>query len=161
MRNIGQDSSQDEKKAWEKFKSLRNKVNNKKKNEEHLYKKQKVNENITDSSKTWNTIKQFMDWKVKGSPSQILVGNKLHKKASEVASIMNEYFISKINDLRSNFSIQNPDLRGCYKAKNSKKCSLSLEFVSVKDVERIIKNLRSSKAVSIDGLDSYSIRISA
>ena len=102
-----------------------------------------------------------MDWKVKGSPSQILVGNKLHKKASEVASIMNEYFISKINDLRSNFSIQNPDLRGCYIAKNSKKCSLSLEFVSVKDVEKIIKNLRSSKAVSIDGLDSYSIRISA
>ena len=49
LRNIGQDSSKDEKKAWEKVKSLRNKVNNKKKNEEHLYKKQKVYENITDS----------------------------------------------------------------------------------------------------------------
>ena len=161
LANGNQESSLEEQNAWSKFKSLRNKVNNRKKNDEHLFKKEKVNENIEDFSKTWSTIKQFMEWKAIGTPNQLLVDNKLVKKASEVAELMNEFFISKVDNLRKNFVAQNRSFDGCRKAMDSKKCRLSLEFVSLKKVEQIIKNLKSSKAVAADGLDSYSIKISA
>ena len=43
----------------------------------------------------------------------------------------------------------------------SKNCLLELSFVSVKKVEEFIRNIKSSKAVAIDGLDSYSLKIAA
>ena len=43
----------------------------------------------------------------------------------------------------------------------NKKCSLGLDFVSEKKVKKLLKDLKSSKAVAIDELDSYSLKISA
>ena len=102
-----------------------------------------------------------MEWKESGTPNQLLLDNKLYRKASEVALLKNEYFVSKVNNLRRKFNPQTLDLTGCRKAMGSKRCSLSLKFVSVQDVEKIIRKLKPSKAVAIDQLDSYSIRISA
>ena len=51
-----------------------------------MFKRQKVNENIEDSAKTWQTLKGFMNWKAKGSPSQILLDNKIYRKAGEIAT---------------------------------------------------------------------------
>ena len=43
----------------------------------------------------------------------------------------------------------------------NKSCRLSLNFVSVQKVEKMLKSLKSSRATAIDGLDSYSLKISA
>ena len=120
-----------------------------------MFKRQKVNENIEDSAITWKTLKGFMNWKAKGSPSQILFDNKIYRKAGEIATLMNEYFISKVKNPQSTFKGQNIDLSGCYEAMDSKFYSLDLGYVSLKTVERIIRNLKSSKAVAVDELDSF------
>ena len=44
---------------------------------------------------------------------------------------------------------------------SGKKCKLSLGYVNVSQVEKMIRNLKSSKSASMDSLDSYSLKISA
>ena len=95
------------------------------------------------------------------SPHQIEVDNKLYCSAREVAVKMNEFFIDKVRKLRNKFQSQHLDLRGCRQAMQSKNCKSSLNFVSVHKVEKMLRNLKSSRATAIDGLDSYSLKISA
>ena len=92
-----------------------------------------------------------------GTPHQINHNNRLYRKAGEIASIMNSYFIEKVENLKSNFEGQVPNFSGCKKAMNSKQCSLDMTFVSVYKIEKLLKGLKSSKAVAIDGLDSFSL----
>ena len=161
QQNCSLEPSQEEINAWNQFKSLRNKINNLKKNEVYKYKKQVLANCDGDSKQTWNSIKGFMDWKGPESPHQLVVDNKVYKKAGEVANLLNEFFINKVKCLRDKFQCQNVNLEGCQKAMNSKRCSLSLSFVSVFQVKKVLRNLKSSKAVAIDGLDSFSLKISA
>ena len=161
IQNRGVQSSQEEVDAWKNYKILRNKVNNLKKNEEYRYKKLVISESSESSKSTWNSIKHFMDWKCPGSPTQILVDNVLYRKALQLATILNDFFIEKVKNHQKRFIGGNLDLKGCQKIMNSKRCSLALNFVSVKKVETLIRNLKSSKAVAIDQLDSYSLKISA
>ena len=117
-------------------------------------------ENIKDTKSLWGTVKGFMDWKVSGTPSQIEVNNVLYKKAKDVAKYMNEFFVQKVNNLRSRFVRQGLNLSHCEKAMGNKKCKLGLRFVTLKQVLKLLKNLKSSKSVAIDELDSYSLKIS-
>ena len=79
-----------------KFKSLRNKINNVKKNEAVCYKRQLFSECNGDPRESWNRTKMLMDWKAPGTPYQIIVDNKLFRKAGEVASLMNKFLLKKL-----------------------------------------------------------------
>ena len=79
--NLNDTATLEETEAWEIHKNLRNTVNNAKKNDEYKYKKDKVDENIDNPSSLWGTVKNFMDWKKTGTPSQIVKDNILYKKA--------------------------------------------------------------------------------
>ena len=61
--NAGQNATPDEVEAWSIFKQYRNKINNCKKNEEKLFKYEKMAENLDSAEQTWKTAKLFMDWK--------------------------------------------------------------------------------------------------
>ena len=161
VNNTNDAASMEEVEAWEQYKKLRNKVNNMKNNDEYRYKKEKVQSNTGDCSSMWNTVKGFMNWKVAGSPSQIQVGNILHTKASAVAGIMNQFFVEKVKNLRKKFAGNKANLEHCEKIMSGRQCSLSMRFVSVKTIKKLLKNLKSSKSVAIDELDSYSLKIAA
>ena len=130
-----------------------------KKNDEYKYKKDKVNENIDNPSSLWGTVKNFMDWKKTGTPSQIVKNNILYKKAEQVAKIMNEYFVEKIRNLKLKFGDIPVAFEHCHKAMLGKKCKLSMKFVTQKKVLKILKNLKNSRSLAIDELDSYSLKI--
>ena len=147
----------EETEAWEIHKNLRNTV----KNAKYKYKKDKVDENIDNPSSLWGTVKNFMDWKKTGTPSQIVKDNILYKKAEEVAKIMNEYFVEKIRNLKLKFGDIPVAFEHCHKAMLGKKCKLSMKFVTQKKVLKILKNLKNSRSLAIDELDSYSLKIAA
>ena len=67
-----------------------------KKNEEYRYKKFVISEASGSSKSTWNSIKHFMDWNSPGTPNQLLVNNVLYRKACEVATLLNDFFIEKV-----------------------------------------------------------------
>ena len=161
QQNASLGPTQEEIDAWNKFKILRNRINNLKKKEVNNYKKQVLANCDGDSKLTWDSVKAFMDWKGPASPHQLVVENKFYRKSKEVANLLNEFFIGKIKSLRDNFQDQEVNLEGCKRAMHSKRCSLSLSFTSVFQVEKVLRKLKSSKAVAIDGLDTYSLKMSA
>ena len=71
LENPDRPTDREQVEAWNKYKKLRNKINNRKKNEEKEFKKRKVLENIDSPQKTWTTAKQFMEWKQQGPPQQL------------------------------------------------------------------------------------------
>ena len=159
--NSSREFNQEETDAWKKFRVIRNKINNTKKNEAYMFKRQVFEECSADSKQTWNNVKRFMDWKESGSPHQIVVNNKMYRKANEIAMLLNEFFIGKVNSLRNKFLGHSLNLAGCHKAMGLKKCSKSLSHVSVLKVEKYLRKLKPSKAVAADGLDSFSLKLAA
>ena len=48
----------------------------------------------------WRTAKKFMGWKSNGSPTQLLVDNKLITSSKDIAKLLNDFFVEKIERLR-------------------------------------------------------------
>ena len=159
--NRGGTSSQEEKEAWENSRIMRNKINNQKKNEEHKYKKNKTEKSLDNPSSMWGTVKGFMGWGKAGSPRQIIKENILYTKAKDVAQFMNEYFIEKVASLKDSFENIPVCLNSCRRVMLGKKCKLDLRHVTVRKVLKILKNLKSSRSVGIDEIDSYSLKLAA
>ena len=153
--------SPDQMDAWAQYKKFRNKVNNRKKTEENLYKSEKITENLDSASKTWKTAKMFMEWKTTGTPHQIEVGGKLITKARLIATHMNEFFIEKVQQIREAMGQSVVNLTTCTKIMTGKKIGLSLKHVSVEQIKKLLKNLKNSRSTSIDELDNFAVKVSA
>ena len=85
----------------------------------------------------------------------------MYTKAKQVADIMNEFFVEKIEKLKVKFVNASPNYDHCYKAMIGKNCKLTMNYVSMKKVKKILRNLKSSKSVGLDELDSYSLKVAA
>ena len=161
IRDQGQYVSEEQQSAWNEFKKLRNKVNNKKKQEEKKFKSAKISEDLESPSRVWATAKSFMGWKSTGTPSQLEVNNRLETKASNIAKLMNEFFIEKVLQIRNGLREVPERLGECIRIMRGKKCSLDLTHVTVDTVRKLLKNLKSSRSTSVDELDSYAVKLSA
>jgi hypothetical protein len=120
---------------------LRNQISNRKKQEEIMYKKNKVNEGQNCPSKAWALAKKFMEWTSPGPPTQLEVEEDkkitLYRKARDLARIMNEFFISKVQTIVKGLRQVPRDLSGCKKLMQGKNISLSLRFVTVRKVQKL------------------------
>ena len=87
--------------AWNQYKSLRNRINNQKRNEEHRCKAEKASENLSSAEKLWNTTKKFMGWSQRGPPQQLISGGLHIRKSYDIASQMNQFFLEKFKKLKS------------------------------------------------------------
>ena len=161
VENHNKGSTIDEIEAWKMYRKFRNKVNNTKDNDEYKYKKEKVDENIETPAGMWGTVKGFMNWKAKGTPSQIVKDNFLYTKAKQVAKIMNEFFVDKITKLKVKFRDIPVNYEPCHKAMEGKICKLNLQFVTLNKIVKILKNLKPSRSSGVDELDSFSIKLAA
>ena len=148
--------------AWKEYKKLRNKLNNRKKFEEKLFKSEKITQNLDSPSKTWETAKAFMEWEsCGGPPAQLAVGNKIISKASSIASEMNQFFIDKVETIRKQIPHIRNSFKECKAIMEGKTCKLGLRHVSLSKVKKLLKNLKNTRSTAVDGLDNYCIKISA
>ena len=148
--------------AWNNYKKLRNRLNNKIRYEENQYKQKKISENLDNSEKYWKLAKAFMNWNTNsGSPNQLQIDGQLVSKASDIAAEMNEYFLSKIKNIRGEIKSIPNNLGKCIEAMDGKYCKLEFQHVSIAKVSKLLKRLKSSKSTGYDGLDSYSLKIAA
>ena len=153
--------SEEQEEAWAKFTELRNKITSQKRNEEHAFKSGKVSESLASPSATWSTAKAFMGWKTTGTPHQLEVNNVLVTKASMIAKLMNEYFISKVKTIRNSMNVAQENLSACLKLMIGKNCSMKLNHVTKETVKKLLKNLKNSRSTSVDELDNYSVKLAA
>ena len=154
-------ASVEETEAWNQYKYFRNKINNRKKDEEKHFKAEKITENLYSAEQTWKTAKLFMNWKSKGSPSHLEINGKLEAKAQVVAKHVNEFFSTKVKDIRDSIENVPPNFLTCQEIMNGKNCSMSLAHVNIGKVKKLLKSLKTSKSTIIDELDNYVAKISA
>ena len=117
---------------------------------------------MNDPSKCWDKAKEYMNWgSGSGPPNQLQINGELISKASSIATAMNEYFIGKVLAIRNEIKSIPPNLVKCYEIMRCKKCKLWLGYITQDRVTKLLKSLKKSKSCAIDGLDSYSLQVSA
>ena len=158
-KSVAKGSVVDASQAWSQYKLLRNKINNRKKREEHLYKAQKLAEVAESSDMLWKSAKNFMGWKFKGTPSHIKVNDDLISSARVMAQRFNEFFVGKVASIRSNMPPGDLPLAKLDEIMLNKNCKMGLNHVSLAKVKKIIKGLSCSKSTGIDELDSFSVKL--
>ena len=147
--------------AWLQYKKYRNKINNKKRNEEILYKSKQVIDGLNSPENTWKIAKSYMGWKQHGAPSQLDEDGTLVSKASLIAKAINEYFVLKVQKIRNCLRDMPCNFDICKSIMESKQCQLSIRFAPISKVKKLISKLKNSKSTSYDGLDNYSVKLSA
>ena len=161
----GRGASAEQAELWDKFKTLRNNINNRIRQEEVKYKKTKVDECQENPSSIWGLAKKYMDWRSPGPPTQLEVEKDkkitLYTKAKQLAQIMNEFFISKVQNIVKNLKNLPTDLSGCRKVMGDRNLSISLKFVTVRKVRKLLKSLKNKTSSSIDQLDNYAVKLVA
>lgn len=147
--------------AWGEYKKYRNKINNKKKNEEIIYKKGKFVEIQDSPDIVWKTAKSFMGWKSTGTPTQLKVNNQLVTSAKKIAQLMNEFFLDKVNRIRASMPAAEFDTTKIENAMENKACRLQFSQVTVLKVKKLLKGLSNSRSTGVDELDNFSVKIAA
>ena len=158
-------ASREQAQLWNKYKKLRNLISNRIKHEEILFKRNKVEECEDCPSKTWKLAKSFMQWTSSGPPTQLEVeqNNKivLCRKAKELAKVMNEFFISKVEKIVEGLPKLPVTLSGCEKLMEGKNISFSTRFVSVQKIRKLLGSLKNKTSTAVDQLDNYAVKVAA
>ena len=113
-----------------------------------------------NSSRIWKNVKGILKWKTSGSPNQLFYNGKLISKPQELADAQNEFFLSKIDMIRSNLPPSSCDpLQTLKKLMNGRTCNFSLAPVHPEEVEKVLRNVSNSSSFGLDLLDTSIIKL--
>ena len=144
------------------YKSLRNQVISRMRQEKKAWVKQKLSSTRNDPSRLWKNIKSWLAWNKSGPPSRLFHNGKLINSPSGIAATMNSFFLSKVAGLRASIPASTADpVSKLREAMSSRQCTFSLTSVDSSDVLKIIKSLKNSKATGTDNIDTYVIKLVA
>ena len=145
---------------WNKYKGLRNTVNNRLKNEKDKWKRDKLDNCDNNSGKLWKNIIGWLNWSSSGSPSQLFHDGKLENKPSKLADIMNNFFINKVKNILRNIppALTDPT-ETLRKVMMNRSCEFGMRTVHPDEVLEIINNLKNSKSCGLDNIDTYIIKL--
>ena len=119
-----------------------------------------MKEYSTYSRSTWSHIRSCLGWSSGGPPTKLHHDGALHSKPAELARIMNNFFVTKVQNLRRNIPISNLNpLDLVRKLMQRRECSLNLQPVHPDVISKIIDKMKSSKSCGIDNIDSYIIKL--
>ena len=145
---------------WKKFKSIRNKVNNRLKFEETNWQRTKLEQCGQNSSDVWKNVKGILNWKTSGSPTQLFHQGSLLTKPQEIADAQNNYFLQKISTIRENLPPAVTDPLGkLRKLMKGRKCSFSFRAVHPDEVDEVMSALSNSSSFGLDEIDTYIIKL--
>ena len=150
--------------VFDKYKVLRNSVSTKLKNAEPNYYKSKF-ENAESSADIWKSAKQVLG-KVRSSfPTQILAMGKLISNPQDMATAVNEFFLTKIRKLKEETlrdATQNTKALENYMNKKSfPEDGFRLKEVSTVDLLKIVKKMKGKKSCGLDWICGFSLKLVA
>ena len=141
---------------WHQYKIVRNKVANRLKYEKVKWQESKLMDASVNSSKSWSFAKTLLGWSSGGPPNKLIINNAMITKPYEIAQSMNNYFVSKVQNIVANLPVSNRDpLELPRMLMKNKQCSFDLKAVHPDDIEKIIANLKPSKSCGLDNIDAY------
>ena len=148
------------KEDWDEYKRLRNDISNILKNEKRTWQEKKISDFGADTSSIWKNIKNWLGWNTGGPPTKLIENGTIYNKPSELAKVMNNFFINKVRNLRQNLPINPGDpLQLVRKLMLNRKCTFRLKSVHPEDVLKIIGKLKTSSSCGTDEISSYVLKL--
>ena len=145
---------------WKKFKVLRNRINSRLRSEERNWQKLRISECGQNISKVWKNVKDIINWKSSGAPTQLFNNGVLHNKPQEVADCQNHYFVNKVQLIREEMPAPISDpLCKLKSLMVNRKCSFSLHIVHPDEVAKLIGDLKNTNSVGLDLIDTRIIKL--
>ena len=143
---------------WRFFKSIRNQVTARSRADKKKWEEKKL-ENTDDM---WKTVKNWLGWKNSGPPTQLFFEGRVVTKPAGLASSMNKFFIDKVKSLRQNIpQVARDPLKEMKEAMQLRQSMFQLQPVTVEEVGKLIKSLKSSSATGMDYIDTNIIKLAA
>ena len=147
---------------WDRYKNLRNDVTSLLRKDKSAWEQGKLQscEENKDSGKLWKNILGWLNWSSSSSPTKLQSNGNLETSPSKIADIQNKYYINKVHTIRG--SLQNRDkdpLEVLRKVLDGNQASFSTQAVTPEQVDKIISQLKNSKASGVDNLDTYILKL--
>ena len=146
---------------WDTFRQVRNSVTRMVRKEKEAWKRRKVEGCQANSSSCWKNVMGWLGWRSSGSPTQLYSGARVETSPQRMANIMNEYYVKKVADIRA--ALPPPSEDPLARLRTAMAGSTAPEFhlrpVHPDVVDKIIKNLKNSKATGLDYIDTNIIKL--
>ena len=150
------------KEDWDRFRRLRNELAVVKRREKLAWQQQKLEtcEESGDCGKLWKNVLGWLNWSTTSSPTKLSQDGVLETSPSRMAELQNKYYIDKVKTIRQNMPAQKKDpLTTLRQRMHGRSRPFSPTPVSPDQIEKIISNLKNSKASGIDMIDTYIIKL--
>ena len=151
--------------TWKQYRSLRNKITKMNRQKKKQYYKNKVRECNNDSKKLWNTLNEAMGRDTKAKvPTFIEVNGVFLTKPVDIANYFNNFFITKIKNIRDRMSPINSGLSQTIirnKIMKGKECNFEFKEITIEEMEKLLMSVRSDKPCGVDHLDGRLIGLAA
>ena len=124
-RNLAQQKASvtNEAEDWRIFRSLRNRTTASIRKDKKEWEEKKFQCEENSSSDMWRTVKGWLGWQTGGPPTQLYHDGSLISTPAGLSSTMNEFFISKVNNLRKKIpSVDSDPLRYLKDAMSDRSC---------------------------------------
>ena len=145
---------------WKRYKKVRNIVSNRLRYEESNWHKNSLSRCEKDPSQSWKAIKNVLNWTSGGPPEKLFHDGSLKTKSFEIAEAQNNFFVEKINAIKTSMPRQSSDPLTILKSiMRNKKSKFHLKHVHPDQVETIIAGLKNSNSFGLDEIDTYVIKL--
>ena len=147
---------------WETFKKLRNEVTSHLRKDKNDWKKGKLDAcgETKDMGKLWKNVLGWLNWSSSVSPTKLLNNGNLETSPIKMADIQNRYYIDKVKTIRRSIQDHGKDPSEVLKETLvSNEASFTCQAITQEQVDKIIKDLKNSKASGMDNLDTYILKL--
>ena len=148
---------------WQNYRRLRNYVTAANKKKKYMFYTAKITELINDKKKLWNVMNGIMGRTPGANPAYLEVEGKFISKPLNIANYFNDYFHTKVNNLRRNMTQVN-DISSFTLIKDlimkNKNCKFNIEKVTINDVTRLLCKGKDSPS-GVDNCDAKFLSIAA
>ena len=120
-----------------------------------------------NSKSLFRVTKEQLGWDQGGPPATLISNGKFYSKPREVAEVMADFFVKKVEEIKSNLPLNNMDplntLRKSINQWENKDLRTLFELRQITLVEtlEIIRELNNSTTMGLDQLDPFSIKLVA
>ena len=147
---------------WENYKKLRNEVTSQLKKEKSDWQQGKLEscEETRDMGKLWKNVLGWLNWNSTSSPTKLLSHGNMETSPRKMADIQNSYYIDKVKTIRESMQNQDRDpLAVLKRTLQGNEASFTSQAVTPEQVDKIIRDLKNSKASGMDNLDTYILKL--
>ena len=147
---------------WREYKNMRNTATARMRAEKKSWEKQKLDKANHSPSTLWRNVKSWLSWGDSGPPSKLFHNGIIITKPARLATVMNEFFITKVRELIGRIPAAASDpLTKLREVLQDRQCTFTFRPVSPEEVSEIIAGLKNTKSTGMDFIDTWVVKLVA